>query len=427
MGSAGSTTDFEGKSRRHRGDDRVSTRQGWRPGDDGDRVAVLEMLVAQAAIALEHAGLHGSLKKQLKNVRLLVESDVIGISIGHLDGRISGANEAFFRIVGYDQADLESGRLDRSKLTPVEWRDLDARVVAEMMSTGRARPHEKEYLRKDGSRVPVLVGAARFNKRGAVVAFIIDLTDRKRAEAAARESEPRYREMQMELAHANRVATMGQLAASIAHEVSQPLAAILTNAGTAERWLASESPNLERARQLIAHVTADAKRATDIVSGIHGLVKKTPFQKGDLAINEVILEVIALTRGAWSKDGVLVRTELSEDQPLIQGDRVQLQQVILNLIVNAVEAMSQMDDSQRLMVISAESDRDSVQIKVSDSGPGLPEDGIEQVFEAFYTTKPTGLGMGLSICRSIVEAHGGRLWALPNEPRGTVFCMTLPR
>ena len=202
------------------------------------RIAALELLAAQAAISLENTRLYSELQEREAKVRRLVDSNIIGVLIGNLDGYIQEANEAFLHILGYDQADLAAGLLRRTELTPPEWQERDAQAVAEMTATGTAQPYEKEYFRKDGSRAPVLVGGATFGERShAVVAFVIDLTDRKRAEAAMRESELRYREVQTELAHANRVATMGQLAASIAHEVSQPIAALLTNAETSARWL----------------------------------------------------------------------------------------------------------------------------------------------------------------------------------------------
>jgi PAS domain S-box-containing protein len=391
------------------------------------RIAVLELMAAQAAISLENTRLYGDLQERETKVRRLVDSNIIGILIGNPDGHVQEANQAFLRIVGYDQADVAAGRLRRTELTPTEWHDRDARALAEMRTTGIFQPFEKEYFRKDGSRAPVLVGGATLDEQGdTVVIFAVDLTDRKRAEAAARETELRYTEVQMELAHANRVATMGHLTASIAHELGQPLAAMLMNAETAVRLLAYQPPNLEKAIQLNNYIITDGKRAADIISGIRGLVRKTPSSKGDLAIDEMILEVIALTRADVEKNRVRMRMELAENLPVIQGDRVQIQQVVLNLIVNAVEAMSQIGDLQRDLLITAKKATDGVRITVQDSGPGLPDEGTELVFEAFYTTKPTGLGMGLSICRSIVEAHGGRLWATPNEPRGAVFCMTLP-
>ena len=192
--------------------------------------------------------------------------------------------------------------------------------------------------------MPVLVGVARFEEAGnQAVAFVIDLTERKRAEAEAHESERRFREAQMQLAHANRVATMGQLAASIAHEVNQPIAALLTNAATAARWLARQPPNLEKATPLIDRIISDGKRTADIVSRIRDFSKNAPARKGDLEINEAILEIMILTRAAMSEHGVLAKMQLSEGLPHILGDRVQLQQVILNLIMNAIEAMSEVE------------------------------------------------------------------------------------
>jgi C4-dicarboxylate-specific signal transduction histidine kinase len=275
--------------------------------------------------------------------------------------------------------------------------------------------------------LPVLVGAAAFDERRDLgVAFVVDLSERKRAEADMRESERRYREIQMELAHANRVATMGQLTASIAHEVNHPIAATLMNAETALRWLAAQPPNPEKATKLIEWIVKDSKRAAGIIDRIRDLIKKGPARKDDLDIKEAILEVAGLTRSEVSKNGVSLKMELGEGLPRIRGDRVQFQQVMLNLMINGVEAMSQLSDGPRDLTISTQTEPGSVRVTVRDSGPGLPQASAERAFEAFYTTKSSGLGMGLSICRSIVEAHGGRLWVTPNEPRGAVFCMVLP-
>jgi PAS domain S-box-containing protein len=265
---------------------------------------------------------------------------------------------------------------------------------------------------------------------GGIVEFVgtdMDITERKRAEAEIRESERRYREVEMELVHANRVATMGQLSASIAHEVNQPIAAAVTNAYAALRWLDARPPDLEEVRQAIGRIVKDGNRAGDVVGRIRDLIRKAPSRKDPLKINEAILEVIALTRGEVVKNGVSVQTQLAEGLPLIQGDRVQLQQVILNLIINAVEAMSGASEGSRELLISTRiSESDGVLVLVRDSGPGLAPAGLERIFEAFYTTKPGGLGMGLSVCRSIIEAHGGRLWANPNVPQGAVFQFTVP-
>ncbi|WGD50328.1 AAA family ATPase [Bradyrhizobium sp. CB1650] len=232
-------------------------------------------------------------------------------------------------------------------------------------------------------------------------------------------------EVRMELAHANRVATMGQLSASIAHEINQPLGAAVTYADAALRWLGANPPNLEEAREALGLILESGVRAAEVVSRIRALAKKAPPQKASLKINEVILEVIALTSREMEKNGISAHTQLAESLPLIQGDRVQLQQVLLNLLINAIEAMSGMSEGPRELLIGTARSDVGVVVSVRDSGPGLMPESVERMFESFYTTKPGGLGMGLSICRSIIEAHGGRLWASADEPRGAVFQFTL--
>jgi len=496
----------------------------------------------------ENVRLHSDVEEREKKIRRLVDSNIIGIIIWELEGRILEANDAFLRMLGYDREDLTSGRVHRTTLTPPEWRDRDASTVAELKRIGTAQPFEKEYLRKDGSRVPVLIGGAMFEEGTSQgVGFVLDLTERKRAEEALRQSEERFRTLvqfsfdvywetdaqhrfihqefaesladapasgseigktrwevpylepdaeawrkhremldahlpfrdfelarlapdgskryvsvsglpvfdetgrfvgyrgvgrhiterkraeealrsvQAELAHANRVTTMGQLTASIAHEINQPICAMVTNAEAALRWLGRRPPDLEEVRQTLGRIISDGGRAGDVIGRIRALIKKAPPRKEGLEINEAILEVIALTRGEVVQSGVSVRTQLAEGLPLIQADRVQLQQVILNLIINAVEAMSGLGEGSRELVISTGRDASNgVLVSLRDSGPGLDPASLERLFDAFYTTKSSGLGMGLSICRSIIEAHGGRIWAGANEPRGAVFHFTLP-
>jgi len=241
------------------------------------------------------------------------------------------------------------------------------------------------------------------------------------------ESERRYREAQTQLAHVNRVATMGELSASIAHEVIQPIAATVTNARAALRFLNAQPPNLEEARQALGATVKEGNRTTAVIDGIRALIKKAPPRNDALEINGAILEVIALTRGEILKNGVSVQTQLAEGLPLIRGDRVQLQQVILNLIINAVEAMSAVSEGARELLISTGKDASGgVLVTVRDSGPGLNPESFAHLFDAFYTTKPGGMGMGLSICRSIVEAHGGRIWASLAADQGTAVQCILP-
>jgi PAS domain S-box-containing protein len=372
--------------------------------------------------------LYRDLSEREAKIRRLVDANIIGIFIGNPDGRIVEANDALLRIVGYDREDLLSGRIRWTDLTPPEWGERDARAVEGLKTTGAMPPYEKEYFRKDGSRVSVLIGGALFAEGGnQSVAFVLDLTDRKRAEAEARDSERRYREMQMEVAHANRVATMGQLTASIAHEVNQPIAATVTNAQAALLWLDARPPDLEEIRQALDRIVKNANRAGDVIGRIRELIKKAPPRKDRVDINEAIREVIELTRGEAVKNGASVQTSLGESLPLIEGDRVQLQQVVLNLIVNAVQAMCAVVDRPReLFITTAQAEPNGVLVAVKDSGPGLTPASLENLFAPFYTTKPGGLGLGLSICRSIIEAHGGRLWASPNEPRGAIFQFTVP-
>jgi len=245
--------------------------------------------------------------------------------------------------------------------------------------------------------------------------------------AYARDRVRLYRHVLGELPRAARVATMGELTASIAHEVKQPITANVTNARAALHWLDRQTPDLEEARQALTRIVNDAKRAADVIDRIRDLVKKAPPQKEPLEINETIRQVIELTRGEVVKNGVSVEMQLADGLPRIEGDRVQLQQVILNLIINAVQAMSATKDGPRQLLISTEkAESGGVLVAVRDSGSGLAPETLEHVFEPFHTTKPGGLGLGLSICHSILDAHSGRLWASANTPRGAIFQFTLP-
>jgi signal transduction histidine kinase len=230
-----------------------------------------------------------------------------------------------------------------------------------------------------------------------------------------------------ELARVTRLMTLGELTASIAHEVNQPLTGVATNASACLRWLAGQPPDLEEARRAVERLIRDGSRASEVIQRVRALVKGEPPRKVWLNINETILEVVALARSDVQRNGVSLQTQLSSDLPPVPGDRIQLQQVILNLLVNAIEAMSEVDErSRELLVGSGKHESNSVLVAVRDSGAGLDSGSLNRVFDTFYTTKPGGMGMGLAISRSIIEAHGGRLWATPNAPKGAIFQFTLP-
>jgi PAS domain S-box-containing protein len=503
------------------------------------------------------ARLHGEIEDRDAKIRRFVDANIIGIFVWDLEGRIIDANEAFLHIVGYDREDLDSGRMRWPSLTPAELHASNERTLTELKATGAVQPCEREYLRKDGRRVPVLMGSTLFEESGNEgLAFVLDLTERKRAEeelrrseakfrdyaesasdwywetdpdhkftrvtdyerllvhgfapvsrielarwefatdvesepekwklhrsmlearqpfrdfvyqatrsdgspayyktsgkpvfdangefrgyrgtgtdvtalraaeTEARENEQRYRKAELELAHANRVATMGQLTASITHEVNQPITAAVTYALAARHWLSAEPPNFHEVDDALSLVVREGKRAREVVERIRALIKKVPTRRDAVAMDDTILEVIALTRTDAANNRVSVRTRFAENLPRVQGDRVQLQQVILNLIVNAIQSMSGVEDGNRELQISTASiEPEGVCVAVRDTGHGLRPESLPRLFEPFYTTKPDGMGMGLSISRSIIEAHGGRLWATSCEPRGALFQFTIP-
>jgi PAS domain S-box-containing protein len=612
-----------------------------------------------------------ALREREPRIQRLVDANIIGTFIWDFDGRILEANEAFLDIVGYDHEDLVAGRIRWTDLTPPEWRDRDTRLIQEQKVTGRLRPFEKEYFRKDGSRVSVLIGVATFEESGNQgIAFVLDLTERKRAEQALQESEAKFRDfaetasdwlcemgpdykftllsenafgsgaadrigtacwdhaldletepekwrllqetvfsrqpfrdfvyramssdgspmhvraggkplfdangefrgyrgtcsdvteitraqealreserrsrsamdgiagllaimapngeletvnrqcfeyfgqspewlknwgtndavhpedrprvlelfksamasgtpfsfeerlrrfdgeyrwfdnrgvpirddsgriarwyvlltdiedrkralarleqMQSDFAHMNRVSMMGELVASLSHEITQPIASTRIYARAAQNFLDMQPPDLGEVREALARIFGNAGRAGDIIERIRDQVRKAPPRKQQFDLNAAIDEVIALGRSAITKNRVWVQTRLADGLCPVHGDRVQLQQVVLNLLLNALEAMGSVEAAPRELLISTTQDHAGVVVAVQDSGPGIDPEQLDRIFNSFYTTKPSGTGMGLSICRSIIDAHGGRLWAEPNEPRGMIFQFTLP-
>jgi PAS domain S-box-containing protein len=388
------------------------------------RVTVLKVLASQAAISLENTRLYGDLEDREARIRRLVEANVVGVVMWTLDGAIIEANEAFLHMVQYGHEDLASGRVRWRDLTPAEWRDCDERAVADLKATGAFQPFEKEYFRKNGSRVPVLVAGALFEgsrNEGVAegVAFVVDLSEQKRAE----QERERLRQLEAELAHINRVSTLGEMAASLAHEIKQPIAAAITSANSCMEWLAHEPPNLDRARAAAARIDKYGNRAAEIIDRIRSFYKKSPPQRELVDVNGIVEEMLTLLKGEANRYLVAMRTELAADLPKIMADRVQLQQVFMNLMLNAMEAMK---DSGGELTVKSELQDGRLQFSVSDTGVGLPMEKKDQMFSAFFTTKPQGSGMGLAITRSIVESHGGQLWASGNSGGGATFNFTLP-
>ena len=518
------------------------------------RISVLQLLESQAAISLENARLYGDLREREARISRLFESNIIGIMIFDLQGRIIEANQAFLDLLGYSREDLISDRLRWTELTPAQWRDTDERASAKLRAHGTVNPREKEYFRKDGSRVPVLVGATMFaDKPDEGVAFVLDLTERKRAdlerrllaslveqasdlmaiadleggtpiylnkaglkmvgfdnveeartrrgihyifpedrefvntvlwpsvlekgfwsgemrlrhfktgepipihysayriddpetgqpvnvgnvcsdvserkraEEKLRASEQRLIDAQLELAHVTRVTTLGELTASIAHEVNQPLAGVIANAEACLRWLDRGTPNLDAVRRSVEWVIEDGNRASEVIRRVRALANKTEIERVPLDVNEIVREVITLVQRELISHQVSLQMELAPALPMILGDRVQLQQVIINLVMNGIEAMQPVTDRPRQLVIrSCQDEPHQMLTSLTDCGVGISSENAGRLFNAFFTTKAGGMGMGLSICRSIVEAHGGRLWATANVPWGATFQFTLP-
>jgi PAS domain S-box-containing protein len=437
------------------------------------RVAMLELLASQAAISLDHARLYSELSRA--NARLereinerlraeaaarrseayLAEAESLSKSgswaWNPATKEITHWSQERYRLFGFDpKAGIPPFEAILQRIHPEDrrkWLENGEDAIRE----GRDSDLEFRVVLPDGEIKHLYgVGHPVFSESGDLVEVMglgIDITERKRAERELRQKEVSLREAQSNLAHVSRLTTMGELAASIVHEVNQPIAGIVTNANAALRWLAREVPNLNETGETIRRIIRDGKRAGEIVGRIRALAKKAPPQKDWLDLNQAIGEVIAIARSELQRHRVSLQTQLANDLPLIMGDRIQLQQVVLNLLVNAIEAMSGVSEGPRELWISSQkvteipdeanegkfasessagAARTHVLIAVRDSGPGLEPSALNRLFEAFYTTKPQGLGMGLLISRSIVEAHGGRLWAKANAPRGAVFQFMLP-
>ena len=332
-------------------------------------------------------------------------------------------SDEWYRIYGFDPEDgIPTLEQRQQRIHPedrAKWQEAIDRAVVEKSD------YDMEFrILLPGPRVKYIytVGHPVFDASGDLVQFVgssADITERKWAEESLRQT-------QADLARVHRVSTMGELTASLAHEVNQPIAAAITSANSCYRWLAGDVPNLDKARAAAVRIVNDGTRAAEIISRIRLLFQKGASQHEPVDVNEIIREMIFMLRGETTRHSMSVRTELAADLPQVMGDRVQLQQVLMNLMMNSIDAMKNVDGTRELAIKSQEAEIEQVLVSVSDTGLGLPPQHADQIFNAFFTTKPHGTGMGLRICRSIVESHGGRLWAAENPPRGASFYFTVP-
>jgi PAS domain S-box-containing protein len=381
------------------------------------RTAELEGEVAQRRRAEE------TLRASEERWRSMFEASAVGIALTDENRRFVAANKAFQKMIGYTEEEL-------SNFGPVEITYEDdreaTREMLDNMLSGRSSGYyvEKRYRRQDGAVIWVRVSTAQAPEQGSslrgIPTIIEDITERKQAEDALQEARDA-------LLRVTRLSTMGELSASIAHEVNQPLSAIVANGIACQRLLAAANPDLEEARETLDDIIGDGRRASAVVGRVRQLAKKSAPERAAVDVNGAISEVLALTRQELQRSQVTARAELDPNLPPVMADRVQMQQVVLNLVMNGIDAMRGVKDRARVLrVKSAAAPAAAVAVTVEDTGIGFGDNDPEHVFETFYTTKEDGMGMGLSISRSIVQAHGGRLWASAGAPIGAVFGFTLP-
>ena len=382
-----------------------------------------DLYARQAAEWIERNRSEEALRASENRFRRYFDLGLIGMTITSPAKGCVEVNDELCRILGYERSEL----LQKTWAEMTHPDDLAGdvgqfnRVMAGEMD---GYSMDKRWIRKDGRVIDSIMAAQCLRRAdGSVdyfVGLVLDTSERKRAEEELRTAHT-------ELARMMRLTTMGELAASIAHEVNQPLAAVVTNANASLRWLAAGTPNLEEAREALARIIRDGNRASNVIQRIREMLKKASVEKDSVDINDGIQDVLALTTGVIRANDVTLRTDLAEYLHPVQGNRVQLQQVVLNLILNGIEAMSAVADRARELTLATQEDQlGGVHVSVQDSGVGLEPQNLERIFDAFYTTKPDGMGMGLSISRSIIEAHDGRLWATANAGPGTTFHFILP-
>ena len=386
------------------------------------RIAVLKLLASQAAISLENAHLYGELMMSEERWRKLFESVPVGVGLIGSHRRYIATNPAFQRMLGYSEAELN--RLSPADITHEDDRaETEAIIAASIAGEPSAQPIEKRYRRQDGGVIWAEVNGFLASIEGSAPllgAIAVDVTERKRAEEALRDAHA-------DLERMARLTTMGELSASIAHEINQPLAAVVTQSEAALRFLDRDEPDLEEVRDALSCISRDGMHAADVVRGLRALARKSAPQLNRVDIDDVIREVLTLAGAELRRHDVVLRTALAAGGQPVIGDRVQLQQVLLNLIMNGVEAMREVTERTRELTVSSTlADPSSVLVAVQDNGAGLDAAVADRMFQPFFTTKPDGTGMGLAICRSIVEAHGGRLWVSPRAPHGANVRFTVP-
>jgi PAS domain S-box-containing protein len=372
---------------------------------------------------LQRRSTEATLRASEERWRSMFEASAVGIAVIDQQDNFVAANKAFQKMVGYTEEELQSlGTLD---ITHEEDREATKEMMEDVRSGKRQDyPTEKRYRRKDGEVIWVRVSIARsLDPRSTlpgIPAIIEDITERKRAEAA-------WHDAREALSRATRLTTMGELSASIAHEINQPLAAIINNGNASKRFLASSPPDLDEVKDAVDEIVRDARRASEVLSRIRAMLKSTAPARVQVDVNHEIAEVLELTRHELQRHSVSVQTDLHSNLPTIPADRVQLQQVVLNLVMNGIDAMRMVTDRSRILMVRSQlDDRDNIVVSVADSGVGLDPANRERIFDTFFTTKAEGMGMGLAISNSIVESHHGRLWVEPGSPFGAVFGFALP-
>jgi PAS domain S-box-containing protein len=385
------------------------------------RIAVLKLLASQAAMSLENTSAVNELRLR---VNMLQHIPVAAWSVMP-DGTPDIVNQLWFEYTGQTADYVNSDPEAWMSIIHPEDRESASRIYWEGIRSGRGFTMEARFLRASDRtyRWHLNRAVAVRDPEGNILRIVGTSTDVHEL----RRMQEELRDTQAEFGRITRVVTLGELTASIAHEVNQPLGAMVTSAASCARWLAAKPPQMDKAWRALERIVNDGRRAGAIIQRIRALMSRQAPRKDRLDLNETVLEVIALTQYELRRNDIVLETRLTEGLPPVQGDRVQCQQVLLNLIVNAIEAMNEIDQRPReLTILSATDGPDAVRVEVRDTGTGLDPDRATQLFEAFYTTKAEGLGIGLSISRSIVEAHGGRLTAGANAPHGAVFCIWLP-